>query len=54
MLFDGLRSREAMEVQLEDLRLSQAQILIRGKGNRQRVLPLPDETIEALEHYIHL
>ncbi len=54
MLFDGLRSREAMEVQLEDLRLSQAQILISGKGNRQRVLPLPDETIEALEHYIHL
>jgi site-specific recombinase XerD len=54
MLFDGLRSREAIDVQLEDLRLSQAQILIRGKAKRQRVLPLPDQTIEALERYVHL
>jgi len=54
MLFDGLRSREAMEVQLEDLNLSQAQIRIRGKGNKERVLPLPHETIQALKRYIHL
>jgi site-specific recombinase XerD len=54
MLLDGLRSREVLQLRLEDFRLSEAQIRVRGKGNKFRVLPLPKETIQALQSYLHL
>jgi integrase/recombinase XerD len=54
MLLDGLRSRELIELQLDDLRLSQAQLRVRGKGNRERLLPLPADTIQALQDYLRL
>lgn len=54
MLLDGLRSREALDLQLEDLQLAEAQIRVLGKGNRQRLLPLPAETIEVLQNYLRL
>jgi integrase/recombinase XerD len=53
MLLDGLRSREALQLQLEDLHLSEKQLRILGKGNRERILPLPCDTIQALENYLH-
>jgi integrase/recombinase XerD len=52
MLLDGLRSREALDLQLEDLQLAEAQIWVLGKGNKQRLLPLPAETIEVLQNYL--
>jgi integrase/recombinase XerD len=54
MLLDGLRSCELLHLQLEDLRFSEAQLRVLGKGNKQRVLPLPAETIEVLENYLRL
>jgi len=54
MLFDGLRSREVMELQLADLCLSEAQIRVHGKGNRDRILPLAQETAAVLQLYIRL
>jgi site-specific recombinase XerD len=54
MLLDGLRSRELIELQLEDLRLSQAQLRVLGKGNKERFLPLPADTIQALQNYLRL
>jgi integrase/recombinase XerD len=51
MLLNGLRSREVLQLGLEDLRLSQHQILVRGKGNKERILPLCDDTIRAIERY---
>lgn len=54
MLLDGLRSREVLQLQLEDFRLSEALMRVRGKGSKLRVLPLPKETIEALQAYLHL
>jgi integrase len=45
MLLDGLRSQETLDLQLEDLQLADAQIRVLGKGNRQRLLPLPPETM---------
>jgi integrase/recombinase XerD len=54
MLLDGLRSREVIELQLEDLRLSQAQLRVHGKGNKERLLPLPDDTLQALHNYLRL
>lgn len=52
MLFNGLRSRETTQIRLEDLRLSQAQLRVRGKGNRERIVPLADETIRAIQRYL--
>jgi integrase/recombinase XerD len=54
MLLDGLRSRELLQLQLEDLSLSEAQLRILGKGNRPRILPLPADTIQALQNYLRL
>jgi site-specific recombinase XerD len=54
MLLDGLRSEETLHLQLEDLQLSDAQIRVLGKGHRQRLLPLPLETIEVLQNYLRL
>jgi site-specific recombinase XerD len=54
MLLDGLRSREVLAIQMEDLRLTQRQIWIHGKGNKQRLLPLPEDTIQALQNYLRL
>jgi len=54
MLFDGLRSREVMELQLADLSLSEAQIRVHGKGNKDRILPLANETADVLQLYIQL
>src|SRR5215469_4923660 len=39
MLLDGLRSAEVLALQLEDLRLAEAQLWVLGKGNKQRLLP---------------
>ncbi len=52
MLFNGLRSHETIQLRLEDLRLSETQIFVRGKGNRQRVLPLADAIIRVLRRYL--
>jgi site-specific recombinase XerD len=52
MLLNGLRSREVLALQLEDLLFSQAQIRVHGKGTRVRLLPLPPETIRILQCYL--
>ena len=54
MLLDGLRFHETLDLQLEDLQLTDAQIRVHGKGNKQRLLPLPAETIQVLQNYLRL
>jgi len=54
MLLDGLRSREALDLRLADIQLADAQLRVLGKGNKQRLLPLPLETIQVLQNYLHL
>jgi site-specific recombinase XerD len=54
MLFNGLRSHEVLGLRLEDVRLGEAQLLVRGKGNKQRLLPLAPENIRLLEYYLRL
>ena len=54
MLLDGLRSCEVLDLLLQDLDLSQAHLLVLGKGNKKRLLPLPGETIQALKNYLHI
>jgi integrase/recombinase XerD len=54
MLLDGLRSCEILSLQLEDVELPDTQMRVPGKGNRQRLLPLPAEIIEVLRSYLRL
>jgi integrase len=52
MLLQGLRSAEVLALNRDDLLLSEAQIRVRGKGNKIRFLPLAPETIQLLDHYL--
>jgi len=54
LLQDGLRSGEALALEVPDVRLTEAQILVRGKGNKQRLLPLPQDVGEVLQKYLWL
>jgi integrase/recombinase XerD len=54
MLLNGLRSRETLDLQLDDLQVADAQLRVLGKGNKRRLLPLPGETIKALQNYLRL
>jgi site-specific recombinase XerD len=54
LLLDGLRSCEVLALQLEDLQLADRHIRILGKGNKQRVLPLPEDLLEVLRKYLQL
>jgi site-specific recombinase XerD len=52
MLLNGLRSREVLGLKLADLLFSEAQMRVRGKGSRLRLLPLPPETIRLLQCWL--
>jgi integrase len=54
MLLEGLRSAEVLGLNEDDLLLSEAQLRVRGKGNKLRFLPLAPETVQLLDHYRRL
>ncbi|HEY6372270.1 MAG TPA: tyrosine-type recombinase/integrase [Candidatus Sulfotelmatobacter sp.] len=54
MLLEGLRSAEVLALNRDDALLSEAQLRVRGKGNKFRFLPLAPETVQLLEHYLRL
>src|SRR5437016_11789765 len=50
MLLQGLRSQEVLNLNRDDLLLPEAQIRVRGKGNKTRFLPLAPEAAQLLDH----
>lgn len=54
MLLQGLRSQEVRDLNREDLLLPEAQIRVRGKGDKIRFLPLAPEAAQLLDHYLRL
>ena len=48
----GLRAGEVAAIQLEDIDWRAGLLLVRGKGNRQDVLPLPVDVGEAIVSYL--
>lgn len=51
MLLCGLRSMEVLGLRIEDVDLAARQMRIRGKGNKERILPIPDAVERAFEKY---
>ena len=54
MLLQGLRSQEVLDLSRDDLLMSEAQIRVRGKGNKTCFLPLATEANQLLDHYLRL
>jgi integrase/recombinase XerD len=53
MLYAGaLRVSELVGVGLEDLKLEQGYVLVRGKGDKERIVPLGRAALEALQAYL--
>jgi len=51
----GARVQELVDLTLADLRLqAPAQVLLTGKGRKQRIVPLWKETVAAIQHYCEL
>lgn len=52
MLLCGLRSAEVLALRLGDVLVEDGQLRIHGKGNRERVLPLPQVVARATADYV--
>jgi len=50
----GLRVGEICALGVEDLHLDQARAQVRGKGDKERIVPLGRSAVEALERYLSL
>jgi site-specific recombinase XerD len=49
----GLRSREAVDLDLADVDFEQEQVRVRGKGGKERMIPLGEEAAHWLSRYLH-
>ena len=54
MLLCGLRSREVLIMELSDLCFEEKRIRVHGKGNVERILPLPDLLHRSIQKYLLL
>jgi len=52
MLTAGLRRSEVGAIRLEDVDLENQSLLVRGKGAKQRMVPLMPQTAEAIRNYL--
>ena len=48
----GLRLAELRNIRLEQLHLEEGFVIVIGKGNKERLVPVGKKAVEALEHYL--
>jgi integrase/recombinase XerC len=48
----GIRNSELVGINIDDIRVSNEAILIRGKGKKERYVPFGGSALEALTHYL--
>ncbi len=48
----GARISEAVGLAVDDLDLARAAVLLRGKGGKQRIVPVGSYAVRAVEHYL--
>ena len=55
LLYDtGARTSEIINLRVEDIRLEEKMVVLTGKGNKQRVVPIMENTKELLIDYLNL
>ena len=52
LLATGLRRSEVVQINVEDVDLQNRQLLVHGKGAKQRIVPLMMSAVEAIQHYL--
>ena len=52
LLSTGLRRSEAASITLDQLDLENRQLRVRGKGNKERLVPLTAEVVEAIQKHL--
>jgi len=52
MYAGGLRVSEVVDLREMDLHLDQARVQVRGKGDKERIVPLGEKAVAALEAYV--
>lgn len=48
----GLRVSELLDIKIEDIHLNQSYVIVEGKGNKERMVPISDMANIALRKYI--
>ncbi|MBE0701549.1 MAG: site-specific tyrosine recombinase XerD [Acholeplasmataceae bacterium] len=48
----GLRVSELLDITVEDIHLNQGYVMVKGKGNKERMVPISDMAVIALRNYI--
>jgi integrase/recombinase XerD len=48
----GLRVSELLDIKMEDIHLNQGYIMVKGKGDKERMVPISDLSVVALRNYI--
>lgn len=48
----GLRVSELLDITMEDIHLSQSYVMVKGKGSKDRMVPISDMAVLALRNYI--
>jgi len=54
MLFAGLRSCEVLSLKMRDVLFEERRLHVRGKGAKERVLPLPEILWQSIVYYLKL
>jgi len=52
LLSTGIRRSEAVAITLDDLDPEKRQLLVRGKGGKERVVPPTEQAVEAIQAYL--
>ncbi len=50
----GIRVSELVGINLEDMDLREGWLRVRGKGNKERQVPIGGRAVAAIEHYLHV
>ncbi|MCX7965854.1 MAG: tyrosine-type recombinase/integrase [Syntrophorhabdaceae bacterium] len=52
MYSTGIRSQEALDINIEDIHIQGMWVRVKGKGGKERILPFGEKAKKALESYI--
>ena len=48
----GMRITELTQLKIVDIHMDTGFVTVQGKGNKQRMIPLPQQTFELIRHYL--